>query len=398
MRKVDVVIVGAGAAGLSLAWRLAGPGAPAGGPRVALVEPPPGGPRTQDRTWCFWEPEPGEWDAAVGHRWPRVSVIGPDGAEHAAPIAPLVYKMVRSRDYAAHVEGALPAERVTRVAATVYRLSDGADHATVHAIGANGRELRIAARWVFDSRPPPRPPAAATTLLQHFRGWFVHTERDSFRTDTAVLMDLRPPQPPRGVAFGYLLPFSPRTALVEYTQFTREVLDDSGYDAGLSHYLGSVLGIGDYTVTGTEQGVIPMTDAHFPRRAGRRILRIGAAGGATRPATGYTFAALQRQTAATARALAAGRAPVPPLPHRRRHLLMDAVLLRALDTGRLDGARFFAGLFARRPVRQVLDFLDGRSTPAQEIAIGLHTPVLPMSLTTAEVLVRSIGRRGRVTV
>lgn len=127
-----------------------------------------------------------------------------------------------------------------------------------------------------------------------------------------------------------------------------------------------------------------MTDARFPRRAGSAVFRIGTAGGATRPATGYTFAAVQRQSRAIAAALRDGRALVPR-PHGRRALAMDAVLLRALDTGRIDGPGFFTGLFRRVPPERLLRFLDGDTSPREEWGIGLRTPIGPMLRTAVEV-------------
>jgi len=44
-----------------------------------------------------------------------------------------------------------------------------------------------------------------------------------------------------------------------------------------------------------------MTDAVLAARGGPRTVRIGTAGGATRPSTGYTFSAMQRQAADIAR-------------------------------------------------------------------------------------------------
>ncbi len=139
-----------------------------------------------------------------------------------------------------------------------------------------------------------------------------------------------------------------------------------------------MLGLDDFEVTGTETGVIPMTDARFARRTAASVFRIGAAGGATRPATGYTFAGVQRQTAAVAAALRQGRTPVPPLPHSARARAMDAVLLHALDSGLVNGADFFSRLFASVPLPRLLRFLDGGTRLHEELAIGLRTPVLPM--------------------
>jgi lycopene beta-cyclase len=237
---------------------------------------------------------------------------------------------------------------------------------------------------VFDSRPLPRLPPARTTLLQHFRGWFVRTAGEVFDPRVADLMDFRTPQPAPGLSFGYVLPLGPREALVEYTQFSREILGAAEYDRLLRHYTEVILGLGALRITATEQGVIPMTDARFPRRVGRSVFRIGTAGGATRPSTGYTFAAVQRQTRGVADALARGGAPVPPAPHRARARAMDAVLLRALDSGRIDGPEFFTSLFRKVPTERLLRFLDGRSRMFEDLLIGLHTPVAPMARTVAE--------------
>ena len=132
-----------------------------------------------------------------------------------------------------------------------------------------------------------------------------------------------------------------------------------------------------------EDGVIPMTDVPFPPRAGRSVFRIGTAGGAVRPSTGYAFSAVQRQVDAVVAALAAGAAPVPPVPHRRRHLLMDSVLLRAVDSGAVEGAELLARLFRRNPVQRVLRFLDGESSAAEDLALMASTPWGPMSRAAA---------------
>lgn len=350
---------------------------------VALVDAPPGPLRPPERTWCYWERGAGRWDMLLAASWDRLRVLGVDGAEHGSPTAPFRYKMLRSADFEEYVRTAA-ADGITRYRARVEHLADGAERAVVRATDASGRPVEFGARWVFDSRPRT-PPPARTALLQHFRGWFVRTEADAFDPrGGAVLMDLRTPQPAGGVSFGYVLPLSERTALVEYTEFTRKAIGEADYEAALHDYTGRLLGLRGFEVTAAEQGAIPMTDARMPTRAGRRVFRIGAAGGATRPSTGYTFAGIQRQTAAVAAALARGQTPVPPVPHRRRHLAMDAVLLRGLDSGRVDGAAFFTRLFARNALPGVLEFLDGPSNLLRELSIGATTPLLPMSLTAAE--------------
>ncbi|AQS71271.1 lycopene cyclase family protein [Streptomyces pactum] len=388
MVEADIVVVGAGAAGLSLAHRLPAEVPRGAAPSVVLIDPPPGPLRAPRRTWCFWESGPGRFDAATTASWEWLRVRSRDGAAVLRHIAPARYKMIRSDDFEALVDRDLKdrpgLRRLAATVGTVTPLPDGT--ACVPATDATGARVDLRARWVFDSRPPDRPPPARTRLLQHFRGWFVRTERPVFDPEVVDLMDFRTGQPERGLSFGYVLPTGRHTALVEYTEFGPTPLTSAAYDGALDDYTRRVLRTGATEVLSTEQGVIPMTDAVFERRAegSGAVFRIGMAGGATRASTGYTFAAVQRQSEAVARAVRAGRRPVPPPPHPARARLMDAVLLRALDTGRVDGPDLFFRLFDRVPAGRLLRFLDGRSPLYEDLAVGVRTPVLPMLRTAAE--------------
>lgn len=392
MTDYDVVIIGGGAAGLTLSHRMGTVNERRGRPlRTALLEPPVGEHTPPPRTWCFWEPDGGPWDDLLTARWRDLTVVGSGGTEYRSPADPYVYKMLRSADMAAHVRDHADEHLRTR-ALYVTGLVDGPEHATVHATGPDGTETTLTARWVFDSRPAAMPPGGRTTLLQHFRGWFVRLPRETFDPGSAILMDLRPEQPRTGVAFGYVLPLSSREALVEYTEFGRAALTTAEYEKALTAYCAQA-GLGEVEVGATEQGVIPMTDAPFSTRTGQRLFRIGTAGGATRPSTGYTFSGVARQTAAVAEALAADRTPVPPVPYRSRHLTMDAIMLAALDSGRVEGADFFERLFAGNRLGEVLAFLDGTSRLPKELRMGLTTPVAAMTRTTLDHLWHTLRTR-----
>ncbi|MFF5475085.1 lycopene cyclase family protein [Streptomyces achromogenes] len=379
MPDTDVAVVGAGAAGLSLAHRLAGDVPGLRTPSVVLVDAPPGPLRPPPRTWCHWTSGTGRFDAAVRAEWRRLRVRPRTGAPVEDDIDPLRYRMIRSDDFERLVSRDLArSPNVRRLEATVEAVEDVPGGALVHLRDGGGRTRVLSARWVFDTRPPGSLPAARTTLLQHFHGWFVRTARPAFDPAVAELMDFRTPQPAHGLSFGYVLPTGPCEALVEYTEFSRRTLAPDRYEAAVRHYADEVLRIGERRILATETGVIPMTDAPIARQTGASVFRIGAAGGATRPATGYTFAGLQRQTRAVADALRRGHRPVPPAAHRARSRAMDAVLLRALDSGRADGPDLFGRLFTRVPMARLLRFLDGDTRPHEDLAIGLRTPVKPM--------------------
>ncbi|MEU0787767.1 lycopene cyclase family protein [Streptomyces sp. NPDC006173] len=385
MLRADVAIVGAGAAGLSLAYLLSDP--PPGGRQlsVLLIDAPPGPLRPPPRTWCFWERSRSWYDDAVTATWQNLRIHTDAGRIITSHIAPLRYKMIRSDDFENLIAHALlrsmDVQRVEAAVDVVEGITGGAE---IHGQTVEGSALSVRARWVFDSRPLGSLPAARTTLLQHFRGWFVDSREPIFDPGTADLMDFRTQQPARGLSFGYVLPTSPTQALVEYTEFSPHLLSAQGYEAALNHYTQRVLGLSDIKVVSTETGVIPMTDAPFTRQTAPSVFRIGAAAGATRPSTGYTFAAIQRQIQAVANALLSGRHPLPPPAHSARSRAMDAVMLRALDSGRVDGADFFTRLFTQVPMERLLRFLDGRTRLHEDLTVGIRTPVLPMLRSAAE--------------
>lgn len=399
--EADLVLVGGGGAAMCVLQQLAlARMAPAGRRqaqrsrlRVVVVDPVDRLATTpDDRTWSFWtRRRRGERDHPYADRtWPSLLVAGPERVVDVELGPTHGYHMVRSSTFYALV-GDLVRDRrsglsVRHVAASTDTVLEEGAGVTVRAGGTTVR-----APWALSSAPLPGEtlPRPRTALWQHFHGAVVRTERRTFDPDQAVLMDLRVPQPRQGVGFGYLLPVSDREALVEYTVLAPGPADAGRLRAGLDDYLAAV-GAAGATEVRSEQGSIPMTDARHRRRnrVGGRVFRIGTVGGATRPSTGYTFAAMQRQAAGIAEALLHRTVPVPPRPYPRRHLMADSLLLRGLASGEIDGTRFFPLLFERNPPARVLDFLDGLSTPVQDLALVASVPPLPM--------LRSVFSAGRV--
>lgn len=385
-------MVGAGGAGLSLVIALERAARQAGRRPPSIVVIDPVHRREADRTWCWWSSDPAPMHPLVHRSWSRMELVDRDGGSQVYELGDLRYVMLRSSDFYAEADAAL--DRLggsNRVTGRVDRVDDGPDAAVIQVA-----DLQFRADWVFDSRPaaPSRP--GSTLLLQHFRGWTVCFEAPVLDPGLATLMDFRVPQPEHGVGFGYCLPLDPHRALVEYTEFGREQLPSSGYDLALRGYLRRRWDVepGDgVSVEAVEDGVIPMTDAPFARRAGRRVFRLGTAGGATRPSTGYTFAAMQRQAVSIAALLLAGRCPVPPPPYPARHRWLDAVLLRALDRGYVRGPELFTGLFADNPSERVVRFLDGLSGPLDELAVMRSAPTVAMLRATVEDAAARLTRR-----
>ncbi|GGR81823.1 hypothetical protein Snoj_39260 [Streptomyces nojiriensis] len=162
----DVAVVGAGAAGLSLAVELAKP-LPGNGrrpaPRVVVVEAPPGPLRWPARTWCYWEADVGPYDGLLAASWNQLRVYAADGAVIDRPLGRLRYKMLRSDRFEAAMAERLDAYGVDVRRTTVESAQDAGAAAVVCGRDASGARsvLRssglVSTRGLCGSYPPPGP-------------------------------------------------------------------------------------------------------------------------------------------------------------------------------------------------------------------------------------------------
>jgi lycopene beta-cyclase len=211
-------------------------------------------------------------------------------------------------------------------------------------------------------------------LLQHFKGWMIETSEEVFDPLSATLMDFRTGQD-HGTAFCYVLPFSSTRALVEYTVFSKEVLDPEMYDNRLQEYIGHVLNINSYEVLSQEFGVIPMTNFKFTTHQ-NNLVNIGTAGGQTKGSSGYTFNFIQKHSRAIVEQLMkSGK----PFTHgdSLRFSFYDGILLNILYNQTLPGNEIFTRLFKKNPPEKVLKFLDNETSITEEIGIIRALPAGP---------------------
>jgi lycopene beta-cyclase len=372
----DILIVGAGVAGLSLAYHLVERGL--GGRRLVLVDPRRS--YENDRTFCFWNVVEHPFETLASHQWPLWRVRGTAGW------------VVRSAPGLSYQH--LPADAFYRRVLDRLRATPGVELRLGVRAGAVGEKAGVAsiecdtetlrAGVVFDSRPPPRraPTPGEVTLLQHFEGWHLRAEAGAaFEPGVATLMDFAVPQE-HGIHFLYVLPYSRTEALVEATWFSERVVSDETYKRYLERYIRGELGIERWSVVRRERGVIPMSTEPTPIRIGERIYRIGLAGGMAKPSTGYAFQAIQRFSADMAERLADSERPEPPPPRDIRALAMDRVFLSYLARHPDRAAATFETLFSRLDPALLVRFLSDRASVADALTVMRTMPVGPLTLET----------------
>ncbi|MBI4927238.1 MAG: Lycopene cyclase [Anaerolineae bacterium] len=371
MKHYDFIIAGGGAAGLSLAFRLINSSLR---DRTILIIDRDDK-RRNDRTWCFWTTRPTPYDAILHRSWQKITIRS-DGFSLNLETTPYRYNMLRGIDFYEFTRQTLSGHTsVDFLNANILQVLNAPDRPAVTTDQGS-----FSADWVFDSvirsGDLETQPDRYHYLKQHFVGWEIETEQDCFDPSSPVLFDFRTPQD-TGLRFMYILPSSSRTALVEYTIFSADLLDKSTYEERLRDYLSNQLGLRSYQIHSVEQGVIPMTDQILPRRLGERILATGTRGGLVKPSSGYAFLRIQHDTAAIVKSIEKNGHPfvIPTSPDRYR--LFDSILLQILYRQGEKGKPIFEAMFRNNPVQRIFSFLDETGNLAQNLQVITSLPPLP---------------------
>ena len=95
-------------------------------------------------------------------------------------------------------------------------------------------------------------------------GWTIETEESVFNEKKATIMDFSIDQKDE-TRFFYILPLSDKKALIEFTVFSKDLLEKDEYKLELIKYIKS-LKIDKYKIIEDEFGVIPMTCYPFERK------------------------------------------------------------------------------------------------------------------------------------
>jgi lycopene beta-cyclase len=371
-KECDVVIAGAGLAGLSLAAELAKP--EFAHLRVVLIEPR--SEYVRDRTWSFWDVPnalPARWRYVVQTRWHQWRVSYEDRS--VVRSGELAYASVRAD---AFYEQAL--QEVAKVSHIHWLKETGVDQVRAQPVGIElmtSTGERLCTQILFDSRPPA---LAQSNWVQQFKGWEITSRQACFDMQCLDLMAFE--QSPQGMHFIYCLPYSATQALVESTWIKRADGVDNG-EAELREALAKRWACTDYEITFREQGALPLWPSMPATLA--NVVRIGRTGGALRASTGYAFCASLHQSAALASSLSdhlQGKQPLqawraPVFKNSALDTWMDEVLFRVLERDWRQAPRYFVDLFERVPADVLTRFLHGASSWQDRIAVMRALPPAP---------------------
>ena len=363
---LELVVLGGGCAGLSLALRLAEQ--PGRCRQVMVLESRLA--YTNDRSWCFWRLGPHRYETLVRRSWSQVVVrSSSQTVQVACEHAP--YQMLEAGAFYDHARRAIAASDVVQLQTGVSVL--GSPRPVPGGWRIETSAGGLTATQVIDTRPPGAPRHGDSALWQSFLGQEVVCERPVFDPSRVELMDFAHDSP-GAVAFTYVLPLAPDRALVETTLFDPQPRGPADLARRQQQAVQRQCGDVPFVVARTEAGILPMGMTRPATALGPGHLRAGLMSGAARPATGYAFQRIQRWADGCGDALRRGQAASghPPEPFLTR--LMDHLFLDVLRTHPERGPELFTRLFERTATPRIVRFLSDRATFMDRVAVAASLP------------------------
>lgn len=372
--EVDLVILGAGCAGLSLAMHLAEMEQIC--PKTLLLEQ-----RViyeNDRTWCFWGDKQTPFAHLTQHQWTEVNVqSGEKSALIDCSLAP--YHILSGGCFYSHTIESIKKNSLLELKAGVTVLTDPEYHDNKWHLHTSFGQ--VVTKAIVDTRPIAIDTMNATLLWQSFLGYEIECEDIVFNPRTAHLMDFCESNSDY-VGFTYLLPLSETKALIEFTVFAKkpyfkdELINQ--LNNSVSHYIKDKF----YKVVRTESGLIPMGLSQNPvsfntSKSNSGYVRVGVNAGAARPATGYAFQRIQLWAAQCAQSI---KRTGLPISHRQDSWLqrnMDYLFLNVIGNNPILGPDLLMDLFSKTEHKRLIRFLSDKPQLFDYISVIKALPSMP---------------------
>ncbi|SHI31412.1 lycopene beta-cyclase [Mesonia phycicola] len=354
----DYIIIGNGLAGLQLALAF-NRDAYFKIKKIALLDK--NLKNTNDKTWCFWEKNKGNWDHIVYKNWKEGNVIT-SAKKTEFKLDPYQYKMIRAIDFYQDAFSNLTSNPQFTFIQEEVQETTGLQVIT--------SEASYTANHIFDSRIPTayfKKEDKHTRIYQHFKGWMIETKQPTFNTEKFTMMDYRLKWKD-STSFTYVLPISSTKAFIEYTFFTPFTTEEEIYNLQLKKYISEILKIEDYKILETEKGIIPMTDFPFHTYNTSNLTKIGTAGGWVKASTGYSFKHTEKKVALILENLKNKHSVTKGL-YSYKYQYFDKIFLKVLEQENNKGEWIFSQFYAKNSIKNIFKYLDEETTTLQDLKI-----------------------------
>jgi lycopene beta-cyclase len=365
----DHVIFGAGLSGLLKAESLMGSMLP--NERLLLIDPNPK--NVCERTFCVWRNKADHQHPhanLVSHRYSqfRISAVGQQAGGITGEIKSFdnfIYERISGDSFYKFMQKKiLNDKRIQILEESVVQVEES--KTSVEIKTSSGKKIYASRVWnsLIQGKPD---------MIQHFFGFEIETENDFFNENLVDLMDFRVEQE-NEVRFVYLLPFSKRTGLVEFTVFSKNILSAEEYEKHLRSYLQRIHNLFNFKVLSTEMGAIPMSLDPWPQFSSPlglgRISPIGGAAGQIKASTGYSFMRNQTEHRNTQALVDINERSL----FQWRFRVYDTLLIGIMKSNAAVISDIFPKLFSQNTSGVLFRFLDEKTHFFEEIKIFIKLP------------------------
>ena len=272
-KKVDIIIIGAGLSGLTLANKISEKSKKS----ILLTEKKKK--FTHDKNWCFWNTPKNLFTKKFDTAWDSIR-IKVDKNEIIHKTNNIKYLHVKSSTFYKYMTKRLAENKKVKI--------------------LNGKEIneiiikkkkneviidkhKYECEYLFDSRNSLIKKKDG--LFQHFAGYEVIFHKNVLNKKQVTFMDFQ--SFVNGINFMYILPFTTKKALFESTYFSPKTYSRSRYKNNIIKYLNKNFPNIKYKINFKEQGVLPMFNQNVRQQF--NYFPIGIPGNWMKSSTGYSF-------------------------------------------------------------------------------------------------------------
>jgi len=350
----DLIIIGGGCAGLSLASNLAKlPGAV---PKVLVLEQ-----RLQyrnDRTWCFWDTANAACKSLVTHAWPTFRIKDKQ-QDHAYDALKHPYLMLASDVF--YNQALADIDRCSNTQLLLGEEIIGSAVKVNQAWLVKTASGEYSAKWLVDTRPHPDMVESDSVLWQSFFGQEIELDEARFDADQCVLMDFDDGFA-NGLAFVYFLPTSAKQALIEYTVFSEHRYNKEALQPMLMQAVAQYTDQMAHRVVREESGVLPMGNKRIRAHQDPSYVFSGLHAGGARPSSGYAFQRIQAWAQACAVSLVGQNRLLPFAKDKWLQRHMDDLFLYVIKSQPKMASSLFKALFKHCPHPALVKFMSDQAS------------------------------------
>ena len=360
-KKYDIIIIGCGLSGISLALELNKKTKTS----VLMLERKKK--LEKDKNWCFWNFPINPLTNKFDHKWNKIEIKSK--TNHIIKSSEKYsYNHIYSKKlYDLILEKELTSDKLDILFSQDVKNIKSVDNE--HLIKLRSNKL-VSSELIFDSRPPK---IKKNKLIQHFLGIELESDKSIFDKERVTLMDF--PEIKSDIHFFYILPFTSKKALIESTYISHNLFKKESYINDIMSYVSDRYPDAKFTEKSREYGVIPMYKVDSESKI-LSVIKIGTANNWVRKSSGYAF----QNSFINSKIIVEQIINNKPIKIKKRRLtvILDHLFCIYLKKFPKESTHLFTSFFKNLKLEVIVRFLTEKNSFLDSLKVILALPKFKM--------------------